>query len=279
MFGAARYIVASAALDGASHTGLYADSDDGRAVFIKLEEDPGRLATEAVALTWAAAHAISVPTPLGYGLASVDGSARVVLITERITHGTRPIDSAGWSQMGVALARVADVPIGGCPLKRISNSEFADQHLRMLDEVRRLLSDRLRGDLERAIERTRSPAFAPVLTHGDPGGGNFLCTAAGGVLLDWESAAIVPFGLDFGRAYFIALLDIQGTGRGRSLARAVGFSYLSAAGSHVLSGDDQFTWSTVAGLQFIFRRWSRKGQARIRNYADAISALKQLSQV
>lgn len=188
MLGAIRFTVATAADDGVSHISLFGADDDGRAVFIKVEEEPGRLATEAAALQWAASHAIPVPTVLGYGPASVGGTDRIVLITERVPGGTRPVDPSGWRQMGAALARVADVPVDGCPLKSLGNTEFADQHLRRLDSVRHLLSRGLAADLEQAIERTRARAFEPVFTHGDPGGGNFLCTQDGGVLLDWESA-------------------------------------------------------------------------------------------
>ncbi|MGH8328041.1 MAG: aminoglycoside phosphotransferase family protein, partial [Steroidobacteraceae bacterium] len=264
------------AQDGASHTSLFGVTDGGRSVFVKVETDPGRLATEAAALAWAARHAIAVPAVIGHGVAKVDDVRKVVLITGLVPDGTRPIDPAGWRRMGTALAKLAAVPLDGCPLRFVSNEQFACEHTMKLDAVRHLLPKMLATHIEQAIDRTRNPAFTPAFTHGDPGGGNFLDTATGGVLLDWETASVSPFGLDFGRAHFIARLDIQCTGNGGSLARAVRDGYLSDVRGLTLSGEDPYTWTTVAGLQFIHKRWTQRGRAGIRNYVDAIEVLKEM---
>ncbi len=271
-----RVAIETATHDGVSHTGLFGKTHDGTPVFIKIETDSARLATEAAALKWAATHAIPVPAVIGFGVAKVDGARKVVLMTERVTNGVRPIDPAGWRRMGMALAKLADVPIDGCPLRSSSAAEFADEQRSKLDAVRHLLPGGLASDTEGAIERIRTPRFTPVFTHGDPGGGNFLCTEGGDVLLDWESAMVGPFGLDFGRACFIALLDIQGTGQGRLLAQAVRDGYLSSVRGQNLDDEDQRAWKSVAGLQFICGRWSRRGQARVRSYVDAIAVLEKL---
>jgi Phosphotransferase enzyme family len=268
--------IANPAADGITHTCFFGATDDGRPIFVKIEQEPGRLAIEAAALAWAAKHAIAVPSVIGFGPADVDGTQKLVLITEQVVDGIRPIDPLGWRRMGMALAALANVPVEGCPLKRFDNAEFAYDQSSKLAAVRHLLPNSVIADIRQAIERTAIPRLQPVFTHGDPGGGNFLYTANRDILFDWECAIVAPFGLDFGRAHFLALLDIQGTGKGRLLADAFRNGYLAAAGGRSLSNEDRFAWSTVAGLQFTFSRWSRRREPRTRDYHVAIDVLKDL---
>ena len=100
--------------------------------------------------------------------------------------------------MGRALQRLEDVPWSGSGL-RLDDVQFVQSHQ---DKIA-ALGNRLAPPP--GSEST--PSLGPlVLTHGDPGDGNYLETNTRAVLIDWEQAQVAPRGLDLGRAAFIALL-------------------------------------------------------------------------
>jgi hypothetical protein len=82
---------------------------------------------------------------------------------------------------------------------------------------------------------------------------------------DWEEVQIAPRGLDLARLVFIALL---GAGPSRYLARdhrsradAAVDGYLSTLRNPWQpSRDESRWWMTVAGIQFVHRRWQLAGQ-------------------
>ena len=111
------------------------------------------------------------------------------------------------------------------------------------------------------------PQPAPiVLTHGDPGPGNFLDDGLDGWLIDWEQAHVAPRGLDLARATFIAWLGSGSAGFvGRdhgARARAVEEGYLQTIPGAWRPGRQETRWwFAVAGVQFIHHRWQRGGPA------------------
>ena len=108
--------------------------------------------------------------------------------------------------------------------------------------------------IERAIRRFESRDQL-VLTHGDPGSGNYLDHPDGGVILDWETASISPCGIDAGRAAFIALLDNAHTGIPEQLHTAVVDGYRDGlTAGCALDRETLGAATVVAGLQFIHGR-------------------------
>lgn len=103
-----------------------------------------------------------------------------------------------------------------------------------------------------------------VITHGDPGPGNFLDHGDCGTIIDWEQAHIAPQGLDIARLFFIALL---GSGPGgypthnlHARAKAAVAGYLASTTDQFRPGENERRWWTaVAGIQFIHRRWQLRG--------------------
>jgi thiamine kinase-like enzyme len=104
-----------------------------------------------------------------------------------------------------------------------------------------------------------------VVTHGDPGPGNFLDDWGTGSIVDWEDAQVAPRGLDLARLVFIAMLGAGPDGYlGREhdeRARAVAAAYLEAlADSWRPTRQERRWWLTAAGVQFIHRRWELDGR-------------------
>lgn len=183
--------------------------------------------------------------------------------------------------MGRALARLADIPWAGCGLAVLDAPAFGDQHVQRIRE----LGVHLDALAETVADWTQlcSPAVPGasdlVITHGDPGPGNYLDDNATGTLIDWEAAHVAPIGLDLARATFIALLGAGPVGyvaRDHSQrARAVAHGYLAQLAERWRPTSEQLRWwLTVAGIQFAHRRWQRAGQPGVPPWTDAIDTLR-----
>lgn len=220
-------------------------------VVVKIERTHGRPAEEERALRFLAAHRVRVPAVIGSGITR-DGRHFVVISREEGVSTSTP---EGWERFGRDLAALLDVATAGCPFPFVTTAAFVADHHRRLQLVRPLLRDDLADEISRAITQISSSTRL-VVTHGDPGSGNYLDNATGGgILLDWETASVSPFGLDLGRAAFIGLLDLRRSGIPGELVAAfirgyTGRSPLAAQMSEELVR----AWITVAGLQFIHGR-------------------------
>jgi Ser/Thr protein kinase RdoA (MazF antagonist) len=164
-------------------------------------------------------------------------------------------DPDGWARFGRDLATLLDVPVAGCPFRRVSIAEFVSDHTERLLAVRPLLAEHLIREIEGAIAAV-AESDRLVITHGDPGTGNYLDREddnSPGILLDWETATVSPFGLDLARAIFISLLDLRHTGISAQLAPALISGYTERA-AFTVSDALLRAWTTIAGLQFIHGR-------------------------
>lgn len=246
-----------------NHT-RFATLPDGREVIVKIQATHGRLPQEEIALTYAADHGLRVPGVIA-GWQPADGGYCLVLSREP---GVRTHEPDGWWRMGFDLARLSTVTVGECRLPRVDAAGFADDHLRRLEAIRPLIDDHA----DRIGAAVRHLATGrPTLTHGDPGSGNYLDHEAGGTILDWETASVAPFGIDVGRAAFIALLDNANTGIPEALRTAVVAGY--RAGSPEPIDDVTVAAGTiVAGLQFIHGRHTQPLRPD-RTAAQAVAAL------
>ena len=123
------------------------------------------------------------------------------------------------------------------------------------------------------------PAIGPlVLTHGDPGPGNFLDNGRAGILIDWEEAKIASRGLDLARAIFIALLGAGPSGfvarDHHARARSVTAGYLATLRDTWRPGPPELrSWLTIAAIEFVHRRWQRAGQPGTLPWTQAITVL------
>jgi aminoglycoside phosphotransferase (APT) family kinase protein len=235
-------------------------------VVVKLERIPGALGREQEALRQIAANGGPVPRLVAAGAALVDGKRVACLVTER-RPGEPPTTDDGWRRMGRALARLGGPITSTSHLPLIDHTAFGRQHAQRLGD----LGDRL-APVASAIpdwELLTSPEVprpSPlVVTHGDPGPGNFLDDGQDGTLIDWEEAHVAPRGLDLARLVFIALLGAGPSGfqarDHRSRARSVIDGYLGAFDSTWRpSVPDVRWWTAVAGIQFVHRRWQLGGQ-------------------
>jgi hypothetical protein len=175
-------------------------SETRQPVVVKLERIPGALERERVALAWLGAHHGPAPRLLAGGRALLAGERVVCLITERCD-GVAPISLGGWSRMSRAHAHLARLrpPRAGLPvLDRIMFGQHHSQRVRdlgtRLDQLRRSVPDWAQ------LISPEIPGPAPlVITHGDPGPGNYLDNDNQGTLIDWEHAHVAPRGLDIAR--------------------------------------------------------------------------------
>lgn len=235
-------------------------------VVVKLERIPGALARERAALTWLGTRPGPAPRLLAAGQTVIRYEHVACLVTERC-RGSSPTTIEGWRRMGRAhgLLAALDRPPGG--LTVLDGSAFGRQHVQRLAD----LGDRL-APLAASIPdwahlvlpepTARSPL---VITHGDPGPGNFLDDGHDGTLVDWEEAHVAPRGLDVARLAFIALLGAGPSGYvardHQSRARAAVDGYLGALRNRWRpSRAERRWWTTVAGIQFVHRRWQLHGQ-------------------
>ncbi|HTU85107.1 MAG TPA: aminoglycoside phosphotransferase family protein [Solirubrobacteraceae bacterium] len=252
---------------GTRHEVLYgALPNTGEPVVVKLERTPGALENEQRALAAFGTHNPVAPRLLAAGAAVIRGQRVACLVTER-RPGSPPTTTDGWWRMGRALARLTEMrlPLGN--LTVLDPVTFARRHAQRLND----LGDRLLP-LARSIPdwpqlaSPKIPASTPlVITHGDPGPGNYLDNGNEGTLIDWEETHIAPRGLDLARLAFIALL---GAGPNGYLARdhqaradAAADGYLSALReSWRPARQEARWWTTVAGIQFVHRRWQLGGR-------------------
>jgi aminoglycoside phosphotransferase (APT) family kinase protein len=169
--------------------------------------------------------------------------------------------------MGAAFAAVAGVPCPSDRLPVIDSAEFCRAHVARIDELGGRLQPFVReiSDWTELSHRGLPISTPLVLTHGDPGPGNYLDSDASGTLIDWEEAHVAPLGLDLGRLIFIALL---GSGPQGYVARDHQSRASSAAAGYLgvvrprwsPSGEELRWWVSVAAIQFIHRRWERGGR-------------------
>ncbi|AYG03318.1 aminoglycoside phosphotransferase family protein [Gryllotalpicola protaetiae] len=245
-------------------------------VVVKLQRSHGRLADEARALEFLADAEVRVPRVIASGT-TPDGLPFLVISREEGADTRTP---GGWARFGRDLARLADISIDGCPFPVVPAAQFTADHRARLDLVRPLLATALASEIDAAIALI-SATDRLLVTHGDPGTGNYLDSGRDdvpGVLLDWETASVSPFGLDLGRSAFIALLDLRGTGIPDLLAAAVIRGYLERSTlADELSEPVLRAWITIAGLQFIHGRHTqplmpeRTAEAAARVLADFVA--------
>lgn len=238
---------------GSKNDTRYGTLETGRPVVVKVQANHGQLAREAVALTFAASQGLPSPTVVASGTTE-SGEYFLVLTRE---NGVRPTDPDGWQRMGRDYARLASATITHCPLPTVQAEDFAADHTERLLTVKSLLTNPMHDQIQEAITRLATNTSL-TLTHGDPGSGNYLDNRAGGTILDWETASIAPFGLDVGRAAFIALLDLGDTGIPQQLHTAFVRGYQAALPAEQSISDEVLhAGILVAGLQFAHGRHTR----------------------
>jgi len=262
---------------GMRHRVLFGvDASSGREVAAKIELLPGALETERRALEWLGAH--DGPSPrlhaAGTVISSEDRGA-VCLVSDRVD-GENPRSLAGWDRLGRALARLAQLPWQGSGLDIQDHQAFLAVHERRLDDLGRALGSDLRERLPPV--HPSYPDSPLIVTHGDPGPGNFLDDGATGTLIDWEDAQVAPRGLDLGRAAFIALVGSGPEGYAAedqaARARAVIAGFLAESGDWTPDADELAWWLGVAGVQFAHRRLERAGEPGVLPWLDAVAVLE-----
>ncbi len=180
-----------------------------------------------------------------------------------------------WEGLGRALARLSRIPWQGSELTTLDHDDFLALHERRVEDLGRALGRDLGAGLPPVPPSY--PASSLVMTHGDPGPGNFLDDGADGTLIDWEDALVAPRGLDLGRATFIALL---GSGPEGFVARdhaARADAFLRGYLAEVDGSPDQTKldwWLSVAGVQFAHRRLERAGQPGVLPWLEAVKVLE-----
>lgn len=252
----------------------------GDNVVVKIELISGVLAIERLALEWVGAHGGPVPSLRTASTVSLDNGARAACLVIDHAHGRAPESNAGWQRMGRTLAALTELPWEGSGLPIHDRTSFGAAHQRRLDALGGPLREAMAGihDWE-LLSSCHPPAPTPlVITHGDPGPGNFLDDGHTGTLIDWEEAQVAPRGLDLARAIFIALLGSGPTGfvarDHDARARSVGDGYLTCL-EHTWapSPAELRWWLTAAGVQFAHRRQQRTGQPGVLPWTDAITVL------
>ncbi|MFT3862875.1 MAG: phosphotransferase [Solirubrobacterales bacterium] len=264
---------------GARHEVVFGTLEEGgERVVIKLERIGGALERERTALAEIGAIGGPVPRVVAAGTAAVDGERLACLVTER-RGGETPTTVAGWWRMGRAFARLNVPAATGSGLPVLDHEAFGRGHARRVEE----LGDRIEPlavavpDWARLVSPEVPEPGPLVLTHGDPGPGNFLDDGGDGAVIDWEDALVAPRGLDLARLAFIALLGGGPSGfegrDHRARADAVVDGYLDALdGSGSPGASASRWWTTVAGIQFVHRRWQMGGPGRWQDAADVLRA-------
>lgn len=279
---------------GMRHRVLFGvEESSGRAVAVKIELLPGALEVERRALEWLSANDGPAPRLLAAGALAADGGladaglepGALCLVSERVD-GEPPRSAAAWNRLGRALGRLAQLRWGGGlaleDRRREGNGlavndhvEFLAVHAARVDDLGRASGSNLGARLPATPS---SYAGSPlVVTHGDPGPGNFLDDGAGGKLIDWEDAQVAPRGLDLGRAAFIALVGSGPEGyvaEGEAArARAVVTGFRAESGDGFPGADELAWWLAVAGVQFAHRRLERVGEPGVLPWRDAVAVL------
>jgi aminoglycoside phosphotransferase (APT) family kinase protein len=265
---------------GTRHEVFFGVLDDtGERVVVKIERVVGSLQVERRALNWLTAECGSVPRLIAASTVIRHGRRAVCLVTEH-ADGVPPTTRSGWDRMGRALARLVEIPSCGSQLAVLDPRTFGERHAERVRE----LGERLEplaatvDDWTQLCSATVPGAAELVITHGDPGPGNYLDDRAAGTLIDWEAAQIAPLGLDLARSTFIALLGAGPVGyaardhQGR--ARAVAGGYFAQLGKRWNPTPQHLRWwLTVAGIQFVHRRWQRAGRPGVAPWANAVDTL------
>jgi hypothetical protein len=242
-------------------------ADGGEPVVVKFERIQGALDRERAALAWLGAEAPgAAPALVAFGDASLDGDRVRCLVTERCP-GAPPATVEGWERMGGALGRLAEVGHSDHRLPRLEPDEFVEEHAARVRELGARLDRFVEAipDWAALTQRALPTVVVMVLTHGDPGPGNYLDTGSTGTLVDWEQAQIAPIGLDLGRLMFIALLGSGPEGYEakdhHARCRAASRGYLHAVADHWCPTAAEIRWwLSVAAIQFIYDRWRGGGR-------------------
>jgi aminoglycoside phosphotransferase (APT) family kinase protein len=253
------------------------EEGSGEEVVAKVEEVEGALETERRVLGWLAAT--DVPAPRVRGAGTVEGTGEhagaFCLVMDRAPGGTATALD-GWERLGRALARLSRVGGDGGGLPTVGHDEFLALHERRAAELGEALGRDLGGELPAVPAAYFSAPL--VLTHGDPGPGNFVDDGIEGTIVDWEDASVAPRGLDLARATFIALLGGGPVGyEGRehaARAAAVRAGFLAEATGWVPGEDELSWWTAVAGVQFAHWRLERADDPRVPPWRDAVSVLE-----
>jgi aminoglycoside phosphotransferase len=236
-------------------------------VVLKMEQVPGRLMTDHRALTWLHGKAVDVPEVRWFGVAGLKGERPThCLVTERI-FGTPARTAASWWRMGVVLQRLAGVSWKGSGLPTFEATQLLSDHRQRCQE--------LAVDLTGIIGKQPIPSLGPlILTHGDPGDGNYLESDTRASLIDWEHAQIAPRGLDLARAVFLALLRTARSGSSDvGNAQAVMAGYLTSSAWRPTTGEMKW-WLEVAGVQMAYNRLLRSDEASMPPWRDAVLLLE-----
>jgi aminoglycoside phosphotransferase (APT) family kinase protein len=240
--------------------------DTGEEVVVKLEGVSGALARESAALEYLAARGGPVPELMAIGLTDVAGERVPCLVLGR-QEGAAPTSKDGWQRMGRALGRLAEPVSDIEQLPVLDRARFGDEHAQRVRELGDCLTAIVTAVPDwPSLACAEIPAPGPlVLTHGDPGPGNFLDDGRRGWLIDWEDAHVAPRGVDLARVAFIAWLGSGSAGFvGRdhdARARAAVAGYLQTVpGGWQPSVEETRWWFAAAGVQFIHHRWRLGGR-------------------
>lgn len=240
--------------------------DTGEPVVVKLERISGALAREGAALKHLTARGGPSPELKAAGVTDVSGERVVCLVVKR-QEGAAPTSREGWRRMGRALGRLAEPVSDVEQLPVLDRERFGDEHVQRVRELGDRLTVIATGVPDwPSLASPEVPRPGPlVLTHGDPGPGNFLDDGRDGWLIDWEDAHVAPRGLDLARLAFIAWLGSGSAGFvGRdhdARSRAAVAGYLQTVpGGWRPSVQETRWWFAVAGVQFIHHRWQRGGR-------------------
>jgi aminoglycoside phosphotransferase (APT) family kinase protein len=266
----------SSPAQGTRHRVLFGvEEGSDREVAVKIEGIAGALEVETRALGWLGRHGGPAPRLRFAGRVSSGEEAGVAcIVCDRIA-GEPAATRAAWDRLGRALGRLGRVPWQGGGLAVEDHRSFLSAHDARLDDLGVALGSDPRWDLPAV---PASYPHAPlVLTHGDPGPGNYLDDGNAGTLIDWEDAQVAPRGLDLGRAVFIALLGSGPEGYvaedQAGQARSVIAGYLAEAVDQ--SPEAVAWWLSVAGVQFAHRRLERAGEPGVLPWRDPVAVLDE----
>jgi aminoglycoside phosphotransferase len=236
-------------------------------VVVKIEQIPECLEIEHRALMWLFEREVDVPRVRWFGSGRVgDEQLARCLVTERIG-GLPPHSPSSWSRMGRTLQRLEGVPWRGSGLTILDEEQFVSSHQEKINALRDQLA---------SVACCEHPQLGPlIVTHGDPGDGNYLESDTRAVLIDWEQAQIAPRGLDLARAVFVALLRATHSESGDlSNAQAVIAGYLNGSNWSPTTSEMKW-WLEVAGMQIVYKRWSRPDQPNVPSWQDAAIVLER----
>jgi aminoglycoside phosphotransferase (APT) family kinase protein len=262
---------------GTRHRVLFGvEEASGREVAVKIELLPGTLEPERRALEWLGAHDGPAPRLRAAGtVISAEDRGAVCLVSDRVD-GEAPRSLPGWDRLGRVVARLTRLPWEGSGLDVQDHQAFLAVHERRVDDLGAALGSDFRGRLPAAL--SSYPDSPLIVTHGDPGPGNFLDDGATGTLIDWEDGVVAPRGLDLGRAAFIALLGSGPEGYAAedqaARARAVVAGLLAESDDWAPDADELRWWLGVAGVQFAHRRLERAGETGVLPWLDAVAVLE-----